>query len=113
MMNYKGYVGQVEFDDEQHIYTGSVINTRDIITFQGEGVRELEDAFKESVDDYLSWCAEDGVEPEKPYSGRFNVRFDPDLHRRAAVEARRRGISLNLFVEKSVEDELALHQAWV
>jgi predicted HicB family RNase H-like nuclease len=107
MMNYKGYIGQVEYDDEQHIFSGSVINTRDVITFQGETVRELEKAFRESVDDYLTWCREDGVEPEKPYSGKFNVRFDPSIHQRAAIAAKREGVSLNRFVERSVEYELS------
>ena len=111
MMTYKGYIGQVEFDDDQHIFTGCVINTRDVITFQGESVKELEAAFKDSVEDYLAWCKEDGVEPEKPYSGKFNVRFDPAVHQRAAIAAKKQGISLNRFVEKSVEDELMLLQA--
>ena len=66
MMNYHGYIGHVEYDDEQHIFTGSVINTRDVITFQGETVQELEKAFRDSVDDYLAWCREDGIEPESP-----------------------------------------------
>lgn len=61
-MNYKGYIGQVKYDDENRIFSGSVINTRDVITFQGESVQELENAFHESVDDYLTWCREDGVE---------------------------------------------------
>ena len=59
MMNYHGYIGHVEYDDEQHIFTGSVINTRDVITFQGETVQELEKAFRDSVDDYLAWCREE------------------------------------------------------
>ena len=105
-MTYKGYIGQVEYDEEQHIFSGSVVNTRDVITFQGESVRELETAFQESVDDYLAWCKEDGVEPERPYSGRFNLRLDPSVHQRAAIAARQQGVSLNRFVERSVEYEL-------
>ena len=106
MMNYHGYIGHVEYDDEQHIFTGSVINTRDVITFQGETVQELEKAFRDSVDDYLAWCKEDGIEPEKPYSGRFNVRVDPAVHQRAAIAAKKQGISLNRLVEQSIEYEL-------
>ena len=108
MMNYKGYIGKVEFDDEQHIFTGEVINTRAVITFQGTSVRELEDEFKDSVDDYVEWCKQDGVEPEKPYSGRFNVRIYPQLHERAATAAKMLGLSLNSFLIKSLEDELDL-----
>ncbi|PHU40420.1 toxin-antitoxin system HicB family antitoxin [Pseudobutyrivibrio ruminis] len=108
MMNYKGYIGKVDFDDEQHIFTGEVINTRAVITFQGSSVKELEDEFKNSVDDYIDWCNKDGVEPEKPYSGKFNVRIYPQLHQRAAVGARILGMSLNSFMIKSLEDELEL-----
>ena len=106
MMNYKGYVGSVEYDDENRVFTGTVINTRTVITFHGSSVDELEKAFHTSVDDYLQWCREDGIEPEKPYSGKFNVRFSPELHRRAALGAKRLGISLNSFMERAVEDEL-------
>ncbi|MDC7280692.1 type II toxin-antitoxin system HicB family antitoxin [Butyrivibrio fibrisolvens] len=108
MMNYKGYIGKVEFDDEQHIFTGEVINTRAVITFQGSSVEELEREFRNSVDDYIEWCKEDGVEPEKPYSGRFNVRIYPQLHQRAAVGAKLLGLSLNSFLIKCLEDELNL-----
>lgn len=106
MMNYKGYIGSVEYDDENRVFTGTVINTRTVITFHGSSVDELEKEFQTSVDDYLQWCREDGIEPEKPYSGKFNVRFSPELHRRAALGAKRLGISLNSFMERAVEDEL-------
>lgn len=107
MMNYKGYIGNVEYDDEAKLFVGTVINTKTVITFQGTSVDEIENEFKASVDDYLEWCAQDGIEPEKPYSGKFNVRFLPELHQKAAIAAKKLNMSLNSFVEKSVEDELA------
>lgn len=79
-MKYKGYIGKVEYDDENDIFTGSVINVRTVITFQGSTVDEIEKEFRASVDDYLSWCREDGIPAEKPYSGKVNVRFSPELH---------------------------------
>ncbi len=108
MMNYKGYIGAVEFDAEARIFHGEIINTRDVITFQGKTVDELEQAFKESVDDDIAWCEEVGVHPEKPYSGRFNLRLPPELHREVAVTAKRLNVSINRFVERAVEDELRL-----
>ncbi len=69
MMWYKGYAGMAEYDDEAGIFHGEVINTRDVITFEGESLSDAEKAFRESVDDYLAWCREDGKEPDKPYSG--------------------------------------------
>ena len=107
MMEYKGYLGMVEYDAEAKIFHGDIINTRDVITFQGITVSEIEKAFKDSIDDYIAWCKEDGVEPEKPYSGKFNVRLSPELHRQMAILARKRKISLNRFIEKAITDEIA------
>lgn len=107
MMNYKGYIATVEYDEDARIFAGEVINTRTVITFQGSTVDELESEFHNSVDDYLDWCKEDGISPEKPYSGHFNVRFEPVVHQEAAVAAKDMGISLNKFVETAVKDKLA------
>jgi predicted HicB family RNase H-like nuclease len=66
MIEYKGYMGAVEYDAEAKLFHGDVLNTRDVITFQGTTVDEIEAAFRESIDDYLDWCRKDGVEPERP-----------------------------------------------
>jgi predicted HicB family RNase H-like nuclease len=68
-MEYESYIGKVEFDDDDAIFHGEVINTRDLITLQGKSVAELKKAFRDSVDDYLAFCAERGEEPDKPFSG--------------------------------------------
>jgi len=111
MMEYKGYLGTVEYDAQAKVFHGDIINTRDVITFQGKTVNEIERAFKESIDDYIAWCEEEGEEPEKPYSGKFNVRLSPELHRQIAILAKKRRMSLNSFVEKAITNEIALlHQ---
>ena len=98
MLTYKSYTGHVEFDDEAGLFHGEVLDTRDVITFQGRSVDEIEAAFRESVDDYLAFCAERGEEPDKPFSGRLMLRLPKDLHRDVFVSARRSGKSLNQFV---------------
>lgn len=107
MMEYKGFIGKVEYDSEARIFAGSVINTRAVITFNGRDVDELEREFRNSVDDYIQWCRDDGVEPERPYSGKFNVRIKPSLHRKAAITAKGLNMSLNTFIEKSVMNEVS------
>lgn len=91
MMEYKGYLAHVEFDAEAEIFYGEVVNTRDVITFQGGSVGELRQAFEDSVEDYLAFCAERGEEPEKPFSGRFTVRLTPEGHRRVVLAAEKAG----------------------
>jgi len=98
----------VEYDADTKIFHGDIVNTRDVITFQGTTVKEIERAFKDSIDDYITWCEEEGVEPEKPYSGKFNVKLSPELHRQVAIMAKKKNISLNSFVEKALTDEIAL-----
>jgi predicted HicB family RNase H-like nuclease len=103
MMNYKGYIGHVEFDSEAEIFHGEVINTRDVITYQGETVKQLKKAFKDSIDDYLEFCEGRGEDPDKPFSGKFNLRLDPELHREAFIAAKHEGISLNAWVSNTID----------
>jgi predicted HicB family RNase H-like nuclease len=102
-MTYKGYEAIAEFDDEAGIFTGEVINTRDVITFQGKSVGELKQAFEDSVEDYLEFCASRNEDPEKPFSGNFVVRMPPALHRDLTLRARREGKSLNSLVIECLE----------
>ncbi len=106
MLKYKDYVGHVEFDDEAEIFHGEVINTRDVITFQGKTAKELKKAFIESVEDYLEFCEQRGEEPERPFSGKFNVRLDPELHRQAYVASKQSGKSLNTWVAEAIKHEV-------
>jgi len=103
MIEYKGYVGVFEYDPSIDAFHGDVINTRDVITFQGRSVEEIKLAMEESVEDYLSMCAADGVSPEKPFSGKFQFRGSPELHRRLAVAAARRRTSMNTVVREALE----------
>lgn len=103
MLDYKGYIGHATFDDGAAIFHGEVINTRDVITFQGASVDELRQAFTDSVDDYLEFCTERGVEPNKPFSGKFMLRTKPDLHRDLVVASKRAGKSLNAWIEEQLD----------
>ncbi|MCH8204632.1 MAG: type II toxin-antitoxin system HicB family antitoxin [Candidatus Hydrogenedentes bacterium] len=103
MLKYKGYVGTVDVDTEHNILHGSVINARDVITYESETAEGLHEEFVTSIEVYLESCKEDGVEPNKPYSGNFNLRLGEELHRRAAVAAQVTGTSLNTFIKNCVE----------
>lgn len=105
MLEYKGYVAKAAFDEEAEIFYGEVVNIRDVVTFQGSSVKELKKAFKGSVDDYLAFCQTRHEPPEKPFSGKFNVRLDPDLHRQAYVAAKTANMSLNKWVTKAIKNE--------
>jgi predicted HicB family RNase H-like nuclease len=103
MLEYRGYKGHAEFDDEAGLFHGEVLDTRDVITFRGTSVQELQAAFRESIDDYLDFCRERGEEPDRPFSGRLMLRLPPELHRRIHVEAKRAGKSINQWIADRLE----------
>jgi predicted HicB family RNase H-like nuclease len=103
-MEYKGYVaGSIEFDAEAGLFSGTVAGLRDVVHFAGSTAEELAQAFRDSIDDYLAFCEERCVAPERPCSGRFLVRVPPELHRKAAARAAAEGLSLNAWIAKRIE----------
>ena len=101
-MKYKGYFGDITYDDEAKIFHGEVIGLKDIITFQGKSIDELKKAFQDSINDYLVWCDERGEQPEKTYSGKLHIRMNPALHAHLAIEATRLGLSLNDLINQKL-----------
>ena len=94
MMEYNGYLAEVQFDDQADLFHRTV--------------KQLRQAFRESVEDYLAFCAARGEEPEKPFSGKFVVRISPQLHRKISIAAARQGKSLNAWVsERLTESRVA------
>lgn len=102
-MEYKGYVGSVEFSEEDCIFYGKVLGIRGLISYEGTNAQELVADFHGAVDDYLQLCAAQHTEPEKAYKGSFNVRVSPELHKQAAVCAIAGRMSLNSFVETALQ----------
>ena len=105
-MEYKGYVGSVEFSEEDALFYGKVLGIRALISYEGTNAAELVADFHGAVDDYLELCAQSGTEPEKAYKGSFNVRISPDLHKQAVIAAMSHNMSLNSFVETSIQQAL-------
>lgn len=101
-MEYKGYLGSVEFSEEDALFYGKILGIRALVSYEGSNARELIADFYSAVDDYLDLCAQSGTEPEKAYKGNFNVRISPELHKQAVVAAMARNVSLNSFVEASI-----------
>lgn len=103
LLTHQGYLATIELDEEAGLFHGEVVNTRDVLTFQGRTLDELRAAFADTIADYVAWCRERGKEPERPYSGNFTARLSPELHRRVAAAAARNGKSVNAFVAEALE----------
>ena len=108
-MNYKGYVARVEYDPEDRIFFGRLVGIRDIVSFHGETVNELETSFKEAIDHYLDTCAKLGEKPNKPYSGKLTLRIPPSIHAAIATAAENCGKSLNQWVADTLDQVIHDH----
>ncbi len=97
-LKYRGYVGSVNFDADDRIFHGRLLGLTDIVGFEGSSVQELEQDFREAVDDYLETCKETGKEPEKPFSGRLMVRIPSELHCAIALAAKRQKKSIDAWI---------------
>ena len=84
-MEYKGYVGSVEFSEEDGIFFGKVMGIRSLISYEGTDARSLVEDFHGAVDDYLQLCEGQGKAPEKAYKGSFNIRIAPETHKQLVI----------------------------
>ena len=103
MMKYKGYRATIGYDEADKIFIGEVFGVSDSLNFHGRSIEELENSFHESVDNYLALCAEIGKEPQKEFSGSFNVRTTPSIHEKASAYAAENRVSLNQVVSMALE----------
>ena len=106
LMKYKEYFGSVNYNDSDEIFYGKVEYIRSLISYEGHDVESLRASFHSAVDDYLELCQHQGIEPDLPFKGSFNIRPGTDLHRRAAIAAQERGINLNQLVSEALEQYL-------
>ena len=102
-IQYKGYIGSVEFSEEDSIFYGKVMGIRSLISYEGESARELLEDFHGAVDDYLESCKVEGKEPEVAFKGSFNIRISPELHKRIYIYAAAHQMSMNRYIEEILE----------
>ncbi|MBZ0104639.1 MAG: type II toxin-antitoxin system HicB family antitoxin [Sulfuricella denitrificans] len=110
-LSYNEYTGSVEVSIEDGCLHGRILFIDDIVTYEAESVSGIQEAFEGAVDRYIALCERSGKPAVKPYSGTFNVRIGPDLHRQAAHAARARGVKLNEFVTLAIRDAVTKNGA--
>ena len=104
MLKYKGYTGLVEIDFDSKLLCGRVIDIKDVVTFQGVTLDEVQQTFQDSIDDYLEFCAELEIEPDKPFSGKLPFRTSPEHHRKIYLAASQAGKSINAWMDEVLLD---------
>ena len=105
-LEYKGYTGSIEYSKEDDLLYGKVLGIKGLISYEGTTGSELENDFKEAIDTYLCDCKDEGMTPEKPFKGSFNVRVSAELHKKASLLAMEDKMSLNNFVAESIRERI-------
>lgn len=107
IIQYKGYYGSVHYSDVDQVFFGKIEFIRSLVNYEGTDAAGIRQAFEEAVDDYLELCQNEGLEPDQSFRGSFNVRTGSDLHRKAALYAKEKGINLNNVVTEALEEYLS------
>lgn len=110
-LEYKGYVGSVEFSAADECMFGKLLYIHDLVTYEATTAKRLVKEFRSAVNDYLDTCAAEGKNPDTPFKGSLNVRLGTDLHRGAALAAQREGVKINEYVKRAITEKLERHQA--
>lgn len=103
-MEYKGYVGSVEYSEDDGLLYGKVQGIRSLLSYEGNSVTELKEDFHEVVDAYLDDCKEEGIQPEIPYDGKIEIQITPELHKKIADAASSKQMSLESYIEDIIEE---------
>jgi len=106
VLTYKGFIGSVHYNANDRVFFGKVEGINDLITFEGTTVAELENGFIFMVDEHIKDCEQEGIPVEKSYKGTFNIRLNPDVHKKAAQLALIKGITLNQLVQRAIKREI-------
>ncbi len=108
-LEYKGYKGSVEYSKADDRLFGKVLGmSKDLILYEGDTISELRADFKAGIDNYISGCEAEGIEPRKPYSGVLNIRIPSEMHSRVAMLSGKMGITINGFIRNALENQLSL-----
>ncbi len=110
-LKYKEFIATVHYSSSDEIFFGKIEGINDLVTFEGETVKKLKNAFEEAVEDYIELCKEMKKEVYKSFKGSFNVRLNPELHSKLFENATLEGKTLNQFVKEAIVEKIAANEA--
>lgn len=102
VMKYKGFVGSVEYSDDDKVFFGKVEGIRGLVNYEATSVEELNNEFHSAVEDYILFCKENNLPLHKSYTGTLNIRIPADVHSRIAELSQQAGISINAFIKETL-----------
>ena len=92
----------VSYDPEIRMFRGEFLELNGSADFYAADVDGLEREARISLGVFLDLCRENNIEADRKFSGRFNLRLDPETHKAAVVAAGAEGKSLNEWVAHAI-----------
>ncbi len=106
IMELNGYKAKIEFDSDLDLFRGEILGLNGGADFYGKNPASLRKEFKNSLKVFLEICEEKGIEPQKEYSGKFNLRIPPRLHSEISAKANAANKSINQWVAEILEESV-------
>ena len=107
LMTYEEYQAKIEYDEDLDQFRGEILGLNGGADFYGKNPKELRTEFKKSLEVFLAVCRENGIEPRRNFSGKFNLRISPELHERLAIAAQAEGKSINSIAQEALQIRVA------
>lgn len=107
VMTVGEYHAKIEFDEELDLFRGEILGLNGGADFYGKNPKELRAEFKKSLEVFLEVCEENGIEPRRHFSGKFNLRIPPELHEQIAIAAQAEGKSINTLAQEALRIRVA------
>jgi len=108
LMTVDGYHAKIEYNEETDQFRGEILGISGGADFYGSSPDELRREFQKSLEVFLEVCKEQGIEPRRNFSGKFNLRIPPELHEKLAVTAEAQGKSLNALALEALQRSLMM-----
>jgi predicted HicB family RNase H-like nuclease len=108
IMEINGYRATIQYDPDIDMFRGEFVGLNGGADFYAKDIDSLRKEGEISLKVFLDMCREDGVEPRKIYSGKFNLRVSPQLHAEIATRAAAAGKSLNQWVADVLNESLSV-----
>ncbi|HQZ83468.1 MAG TPA: type II toxin-antitoxin system HicB family antitoxin [Pyrinomonadaceae bacterium] len=103
VMKFGAYEAVISFDPDISMFRGEFVGLNGGADFYADSIAKLRKEGETSLRVFLDFAKEKNIEPKKRFSGQFVLRLTPDVHRKYALLAKSRNMSLNQVLATTLE----------
>jgi len=108
-MDIDGYKAVIQYDPEIEMFRGEFTGLNGGADFYATDLDSLKKEGRISLKVFLEGCRERGLNPRREYSGKFNLRIDPELHAEISAKASAEAKSLNQWIADVLDQNVHAH----